>query len=185
MSRRLSHWLVMLLACVVVVGVNVFTGEFGNETVRRVTIGQPGRIYDSTVTVNNWKIGQVLYTGDKFVGRSAVIWLVVNVTVATDGTKRSPHWKAGGVNGDRSYAPMTDIVVPEPGFLLNQDIVFELDPADLAGFTLTVLDRPPIYAFDPQIDVPLGISAQQAAEAVAANRYARVKTVVTRPEVIT
>ena len=67
----------------------------------------PGRLYNSTVTVNSWRIGQVLYNDDLFVGRSAVIFLAVNVTVATDGTERSASWEVGGTNGSRTFAPET------------------------------------------------------------------------------
>src|SRR4029079_2518014 len=96
MTRRATQWLVALAACVAMIALNALTGEFPHEAVRVVDVGRPGRLYDSTVTVNSWRIGQVLYNDDLFVGRSAVIFLAVNVTVATDGTERSTSWEVGG-----------------------------------------------------------------------------------------
>ncbi len=184
MTRRLDHWLIAVVACLAMVGLNAFTGDFPQEAVRRVEVGQAGRLYDSTVTVNSWTIGQVLYQDDLFVGRSAVVFLAVNVTVATDGQERNTSWKAGGSNGVRTFTPRDPVQVPQPGFRLTQDVVFELNPDDLAGFTATFLVRPPIYAFDPQVNVPLGITGEQAATAIEASRYDTVKAVTGRPEVI-
>ena len=184
MTRRATHWLVALAACVAMIALNAFTGEFPHEAVRVVDVGRPGRLYDSTVTVNSWRIGQVLYNDDLFVGRSAVIFLAVNVTVATDGTERSTSWEVGGTNGSRTFAPRDRVSVPQPGFRITQDVVFELSAHDLPGFTATFLDRPPIYAFDPQVDVPLGISEATANETFEASQYDTVKAVTGRPEVI-
>lgn len=184
MSRRVGNWLVALVACLAMIGLNAFTGEFPHASVRQVDVGQAGRLYDSTVTVNSWTIGQVLYSDETFVGRSAVIFLAVNVTVATDGRQASTSWEVGGVNGARTFAPRDPVSVPQPGFQVTQDVVFEISPDDLPGFTVTFLDRPPIYAFDPQVDVSLGITPGQAAEVVKTSGYDTVDAVTGRPEVI-
>ena len=104
MIRRFGHWLVALLACAAMIGLHAYTGEFGHVDARRATIGQTARLYASTVVVNGWSIGQVLYSDDAFVGRTGVIYLAVNVTVATDGSERSTSWKVGGESNGRTFA---------------------------------------------------------------------------------
>lgn len=183
--RRLGHWLVAVLACLAMIGLHTFTGEAPTTDVRAVDVGKPGRLYDSTVTVNSWTIGQVLYTDDVFVGRSGVVYLAVNVTVATQGPRNNASWKVGGTANGRTFAAEGgDLTVPQPGFRVTHDVVFELDPSDLAGFTVTFLDRAPIFAFDPQVNVNLGITGQRADEAISRSRYGTVKAVTGKPEVI-
>ena len=116
MIRRFGHWLVALLACAAMIGLHAYTGEFGHVDARRATIGQTARLYASTVVVNGWSIGQVLYSDDAFVGRTGVIYLAVNVTVATDGSERSTSWKVGGESNGRTFAVDDPLFVPEPGF---------------------------------------------------------------------
>ena len=184
MRRRIAPWLLALVACLAMVGLHAYTGERPQEAVRSVPVGQPGRLYDTAVTVNSWRIGQVLYSDERFIGRSGVVFLAVNVTLATDGPQRRVTWQVGGEVGDRTFAPRERLSIPEPGFTITQDVVFELDPDDLAGFTITFLDRAPIYAYDPQVDVPLDISPERAAEVVAASQYDTVRAVTGRAEVI-
>lgn len=186
MRRRLARvgpWLVALVVCLAVIGLHAYTGDRPQEAVRRVAVGQAGRLYDTTVTVNSWRIGQVLYSDDSFVGRSGVIFLAVNVTLVTDGAQRRPSWQVGGEVGERTFGARDRLSIPEPGFSITQDVVFELSPQDLAGFTVTFLDRGPIYAYDPQVNVSLDISAERSDEVVAASQYDTVHAVTSRPEV--
>ena len=182
--RRLSHWLIAVLACLAMIGLHTVSGEAPDADVRTVDVGRAGRLYNSTVTVNGWTIGQVLYTGDVFVGRSSVLYLAVNVTVTTEGPRNSASWQVGGTANGRRFATEGPIVVPQPGFRITQDVVFELSPDDLAGFTVTFLDRAPIYAYDPQLNVNLGVTRQRTDQAVAACRYATGTAATGKPEVI-
>ncbi len=183
MNRRWANGLVAVLACLAAIGLHAYTGDEPQERITRVAVGKPGRLYDSTVTVNSSTIGQTLYTDDVLVGRSGVIFLAVNVTVATDGLRRSNDWTVGGAANGRTFAARDPITVPEPGFRITQDVVFELSPDDLAGFALTVLARAPIYAYDPQLEIDLGVTAGAAAELVEKRRDATVRTTRGRPEV--
>lgn len=183
MSRRWANGVVAVLACLAMIGLHAYTGEEPHERITRVAAGKPGRLYDSTITVNSSAIGQVLYGDDVFMGRSAVIFLAVNVTVVTDGLRRSTDWTVGGAANGRTFAALDPLTVPEPGFRITQDLVFELSPDDLAGFSLTVLSRAPIYAYDPQLEIDLGITPDAAADLVEKQRYATVRTARGRPEV--
>lgn len=183
MMRRGGAWLIAVLACLAMVGLHAYTGDAPHESVRRVELGQPGRLYDTTVAVNSWRIGQVLYTDDRFVGRTGVTFLAVNVTLVTDGAQRRPTWQVGGEAGGRTFAARGPLAVPEPGFRITQDVVFELSPDDLAGFSVTFLDQGVIYAYDPRIDVSLGITAERASEVGRAARYDTVRAVTGRAEV--
>ncbi|MFT4295272.1 MAG: hypothetical protein QM582_07655 [Micropruina sp.] len=183
MSRRWTHGLVAVLACLAMVLLHGFTGEFPHEQVTRTDLGKPGRLHDSTVTVNSSTIGQLLYEDSVFVGRSPVVFLAVNVTIATDGRQKSSSWQVSGAANQRSFAARQPLWLPEPGFRITQDVVFELSPDDLAGFTVRFLDRAPIYAYDPAIEVDLGISAADAAALLEQNRYATVRASRGRAEV--
>lgn len=183
MNRRWANGLVAVLACLAMIGLHASTGDEPHERITRVAVGQPGRLDDSTITVNSSTTGQVLYADDVFQGRSGVIFLAVNVTVATDGLRRSTDWTVGGAANGRTFASLDPITVPEPGFRITQDLVFELSPDDLAGFRLTVLSRAPIYAYDPQLEIDLGIGPDAAAELVEKQRYATVRTTRGRTEV--
>ena len=175
MSRRVAHALVAVLACLAMVTLHGYTGEFPREQVTRVAVGKPGRLYDSTVTVNSSSIGQVLYEDAVFVGRTPVLFLAVNITVTTDGARKSSSWQVGGAANGRTFAARQPPSVPEPGFRISQDVVFEISPDDLAGFTVTFLDRAPIYAYDPAIEVDLGITAQGLPALLAKDRYGTVQ----------
>lgn len=175
MRKRLMAWLLALLACVTMVGLRGYTGEFERVSVTRVPLGKPGRLYGTVVTVNSSAIGQVLYRDGVLVGRSGVIYLAVNVTLVTDGPERSVGWKVGGTSNGRTFRPLDQLLVPQPGFRRVQDVVFEMDPGDLAGFTVTFLDRAPIYAFDPQLDVDLQITAETASELLDRHRYSTLQ----------
>lgn len=177
MSGRGAHWLLAVASCVAMIALHAGAGEFPTTNVRRVELGQPGRLYGSTVTVQSSAIGQVLYEGEVFQGRSAVVFLAVRVDVATDGERQGTLWTVGGRAGGRTFAPRGMVFVPDPGFRIVQDVVFELDPGDLAGFTVTFLDRAPIYAHDPQLEVDLGITPDGARELVERDRYAAVRAI--------
>ncbi len=183
MNRRWAGGLIAVLACLAMIGLHTWLGETPREHTTRVALGKPGRLYDSTITVNSSTIGQALYSDNLFVGRSGVIFLAVNVTIATDGTRRSLDWTVGGESNGRSFAARDPITVPEPGFRITQDVVFEISPDDLAGFTLTVLDRGPIYAYDPQLEIDLGVTPDAAAQSLEKDRYAVVRTTRGRVEV--
>lgn len=181
--RRWSHALVAVLACLAMIGLHASAGAPPDEHVIRVALGKPGRLYDSTVTVNSTTIGQVLYADTVFVGRTPVIFLAVNITIVTDGRRRSPNWQVGGTANGRTFAARDPLAVPEPGFRITQDVVFEIGPDDLAGFTVTFLDRAPIYAYDPQLSIDLGIAPDAAAERLERDRYATVEAIRGRTEV--
>jgi hypothetical protein len=182
--RRFGPWLIALIACAAMIGLHAYTGEAGHVAVRPAAVGQSARLYGSTVVVNGWSIGQVLYSDDVFVGRTGVIYLAVNITVATDGAERSTSWAVGGESNGRTFAVDDPASVPEPGFRRTQDVVFELNPDNLAGFTVTFLDQAPIYAYDPQVNVNLGITPQAAADALDRARYDTVHATSGTPEVI-
>lgn len=176
MRGRATQWLLAVVACLAMIGLHAFTGEFPQESVRQVQLGQAARLYGSTITANSWTIGQVLYEDDRFVGRSGVMFLAVNVTVATDSPQElRSEWQVGGTANGHTLAARADLRPPQPGFTRTQDVVFELNPEDLAGFTLTVLDRAPIFAFEPQLNIDLGITAQHAADELDRARYATVR----------
>lgn len=183
MSRRWANGLVAVLACLAMIGLHAYTGDEPHERITWVAVGKPGRLYDSTITVNSSTIGQELYVDSVSRGRSGVIFLAVNVTVATDGLQRSTDWTVGGAANGRTFAALDRITVPEPGFRITQDVVFELSPDDLAGFSLTVLARAPIYAYDPQLDIDLGITPDAAAALVEKQRAATVRATRGRVEV--
>lgn len=176
MRARLLPGLLALLVCVAMVGLHAYTGEFERVSVTRVQLGKPGRLYDTTVTVNSSAIGQVLYQNTSFQGRSGALYLAVNVTLVTDGLEQSHNWKVGGVSNGRTFRPLDPLFVPQPGFTRTQDIVFELSPDDLAGFTVTFLNRAPIYAFDPQLNVDLEITPATASEWLERDRYGTLET---------
>ncbi|MEZ5200797.1 MAG: hypothetical protein R2742_05565 [Micropruina glycogenica] len=169
MIRRFGHWLVALLACAAMIGLHAYTG--GVRPRRRTACHDPGqtaRLYASTVVVNGWSIGQVLYSDDAFVGRTGVIYLVVNVTVATDGSERSTSWKVGGESNGRTFA------VDDPLFVRNR--VFSAGrtwcskpapttwPASRSRFSTRLRSMPTTL----QVNVDLGITAQDAARAFLA-----------------
>lgn len=184
MTARLRRWLVAIVACAAMVGLHAYSGEFPNEHVSRASLGTPAALYDATVTVNSYAIGQVLYNDTLFQGRSGVIYLAVNITIANPRGERSVNWQVGGEANGRTFAANDLLDMPQPGFRITQDVVFELDPADLAGFTVSFLHRATIYAYDPKIVVDLGITAERADKLLAADRYATVTTVKATPEVI-
>lgn len=184
MTVRWTRWLVAVLACAAMIGLHAYSGDFPREQVTRVALGKPGRLYDATVTVNSSTVGQVLYSDQVFVGRTPVIFLSVNVTIVADGRHKQVDWKVGGVSNGRTFAALDPLFTPAPGFRITQDVVFELSPDDLAGFTVTFLSRAPIYAYDPQLEIDLGLTASGAAELVEKNRYAVVRSTRGRAEVI-
>ena len=183
MSRRWANGLVAVLACLAMIGLHAYTGETPDAHTTRVALGKPGRLYDSTATVNSWSIGQSLYHDGVFAGRTGAIFLAVNLTVVNRGAQRGTGWQVGGTANGRSFAAGDPLTMPEPGFRITQAVVFELSPDDLAGFTLTILDRAPIYAYDPRLEIDLGISASAAAERLERDRYAAVETSRGRTEV--
>ncbi len=183
MSRRWSHGLVAVLACLAMIGLHAYTGETPHQQTTRIALGQQGRLYGSTIMVNSSTIGQVLYADDAFLGRTGVTFLAVNVTIATDGTQRSTNWTVSGTANGRTFAARDPVTLPEPGFRITQDLVFELSGDDLAGFAVIVLDRAPIYAFDPQLALDLGISSDVAAEWLEQKQYATLHTTRGRVEV--
>lgn len=185
MRTRLGEWVVAVLVALALVALHGFTGDPSHRTVRHLDVGQTGRLYGSTVTVHSWSIGQVLYRDDSFVGRTGVMFLAVNLTVATDKPQEpSSDWQLGAEANGRTFASTDELSPPQPGFQRTQDVVFELNPDDLAGISLTVLDRAPIYAFDPQLTVDLGITEQRAADELSRARYATVKASTGTDQVI-
>ena len=61
-------------------------------------------------------------------------------------------------------------VVAAPGFQTTADVVFEVDPARLADLTIEIWDAEIIRGYHQRVQVPLGITADNAAVLVAQGR---------------
>ena len=55
--------LVGLVCCLLMMGLHIGTGEFPHTRPVNGEVGTPGRLYESTVTVNSFTTGQDLYEG--------------------------------------------------------------------------------------------------------------------------
>jgi hypothetical protein len=183
-GRGLRDWTVAALACLLMVTLHAWTPERPEATGTRVRIGQVSGIYGSTMVVNSFTIGQVLYLDDRFQSRTGVLYLAINVTIASPKGGASILWDVSGRSGTRTFATGTQVRVPQPGFTKTMDVIFELDGADLPGFQLVVLDRELIYAHDRQVTVDLDLDARKAADLVARDRFAVVKASDGTDEVI-
>lgn len=181
--RRWSEVLVAVIACLAMIWLHNAVGPTPDAHVTRLAVGQSGRLNGTSATVNSWTIGGELTENGVPAGASPVIFLAVNVTVAADGQRRGSGWQVGGESNGRTFAARDPLTMPEPGFRITQDVVFELSSDDLAGFVVTFLDRAPIYAYDPKLAIDLGITAATASARLERDGSATIRATRGRAEV--
>ncbi len=174
MNRMLS-WLIAL-ACVgmVIIGYSAL-GEPSDLIQRRVAIQTTGAVDDSvSVRVNTVRVGQAYSIDDKLRLRTQALLLVVNTTIENH-RGRDGNFRVFGYANGRTFQQTHGVVtVPEPGYSATGDILFELDPADLAGFELGFSTRATFYALDTELIVDLGLDPAEADQLIAEHRFDRV-----------
>jgi hypothetical protein len=144
-----------------------------NRTVRQGTIGEPLRFGDSAVEVDRLKFARAYLSNEsdeKAVESSGVYAAVEYDTVR--GTEDVPNTQLELVtDAGTAYAPISDtygssLDFADPGFGVTGVVVFEVNPADLAGLTLKVRSSPLFTVLTQDLAFDLAVPDEAVAQRV-------------------
>lgn len=172
-SRLVRVVVAIALVALAAVGLRLSKGEEGGDyQVVRGRVGQPVAVTDGQVTVRDVRVGTALSRRDEVTAVTAGLFVVVRVEIAATGSVKVPLYDARVLVGDRSYESFGGYGTNQvpPGFATEQDLVFELDPAQLADLTLELRPGEVITAYPRRARIHLGITADNAEAWRAAGR---------------
>lgn len=141
------------------------------RVVVRGTIGEALEFNGSTVTVDRVKFARAYLTGDS--GEKPVETSGIYVAIEYDtvrGTKDVPSPTVKLItDGDTTYEAIGetwggDIDFADPGFGTKGAVVFEVNPADLAGLTLQIRTTPFFNVLSQDVAVDLAIPDEKIAQ---------------------
>lgn len=179
---------IIALACIVVAGIAVnVTNNISSDVVRTVGVNQRTRLDNAFVTVTGVRAGTAI-AGDAGDGyKSGGMILAVKLRVEAPGTK----YTVGGLGGailhasGRTYSVFgpNDSIVAEAGFASTGELLFEVDPHQIAGAYLEIYHAEFIYVTPEKVHVRLGITSRNAAQWVASAQGVtlNVKTATSEP----
>jgi len=177
-SRPRLLGLLAAILCVALAAALLRTSEAAlDHQVVRGRLEQPVRVGTGEVVVDQVRVADRLSGDSSVAGRTPGLFVVVRVDAAAPGTEEFRLDEARLLTrGDRIYAPYqaTFGLDAPPGFADRADLVFEVDPAGIAGLTLELWQSELVSGYQARVQVPLGITAANA----GAWRDAGVRTAV-------
>ncbi|MDX6262336.1 MAG: hypothetical protein QOH84_4024 [Kribbellaceae bacterium] len=149
---------------------HVYDNE-SNRTVEHGTIGVPLHYGQSTVKVDRLKFARAYLSSEsdeKAVETSGIYAVVEYDTVR--GTEEVPNTQLQlATDAGTAYAPISDtygssLDFAAPGFGVTGAVVFEVNPADLAGLTLKVRSSPLFTVLTQDLAVDLAVPDEEIAQ---------------------
>lgn len=139
--RPVGQAVTVLAVCIALALSSLAIRPDADEVVVTGAAGAPLQVMDTTVSVSQSRAGRVLVNSFGREDPTDLVFLVVPISVGSErGTTRFyPSLEAG----DRTYDPWDGFsgLYTEAGFATEYEVVFEVDPADLAA-DLTVVLKP-------------------------------------------
>lgn len=172
-SRLLRVLVAIALVSLAAVGLRLSEGdeERDFEVVRGV-LGETVTLNDGTVTASDVRVGTALSRDDKVYAETPGLFVVVRVESAATRPTTMKGLGSQVLTASRRYeefsAQRTSLLAP--GFRSGQDLVFEVDPADLADLALDLNPGQVLVAYPQHARIHLGITRENAEAWRAAGR---------------
>lgn len=162
-SRLVRVLVAIALVGLAAVGLRLSEGAQDFEVVRGV-LSAPVSLNDGTVTASEVRVGTALGREGEVYAETPGLFVVVRVEVAATGRRELPVYSARLFTGSRRYDAFDGARVGNvpPGFATASDLVFEVDPAQLADLTLELAPSQVLTAYAEHARIHLGITDENA-----------------------
>jgi hypothetical protein len=133
------------------------------EVVRGV-VGTPVTIEGGTVQARDVRVGTALRRDDQVYATTPGLFVVVRVEVSATGRDEVAGYQSELLTRSRRYAALNGSELGDvaPGFADAEDLVFEVDPAEIDDLTLDLDHREFITAYSERVRIHLGITGANA-----------------------
>ena len=131
-------------------------------------LGEPLAVETGEVTATAVRVGTGIEEFDGIGNQTAGSYVMVSVTFAATGSEELFFGKARLLSRDRQYDAYRTLnsggpLVP-PGFESTGDLIFEVDPADLADLVLELYSLEILSGYSERVRIHLGITPENAAQ---------------------
>ena len=163
-SRGVGVLAAIALVAASAVGLRLSDPERQEFQVIDGVVGQPIKVNDGEVTVNEIRVATALKKFGEVRDTTDGMFVVVKVTGAATGPKPLSLLAARLLSGDLRYEgySMNVGVTAEPGFQMTRDSVFEVDPAQIDDLTLEVGSNEILHGYQQRVRVKLGVTSGNA-----------------------
>jgi len=157
--------LLLMLGCVVLATVALKLSEADEDyEVVRGRVGTPVAVREGTVTVERVRVGTAIEQYGEVTPTSGM-FVQVEVTAAATGRRDLALDESQLLAGKRVYAAYRGTMVgADTGFTTRTAVTFEVDPRLVEDLTLQVWDSAILVGYHQRIRIPLGFTAENAAE---------------------
>ena len=126
-------------------------------------LGEPLAVEAGEVTATAVRVGTGIKEYDGIGNQTAGSYVMVSLTFAATGSEELFFGKARVLTRDRQYDAYRTLngggpLVP-PGFEATDDLIFEVDPADLADMVLELYSLEILSGYSERVRIHLGITA--------------------------
>lgn len=126
--------------------------------------GQTITVERAEVTVDEVQVGTRLVEDGEVQAETTGMFVVVTTTLAVPGPDRVSLNRAQLITADRTYDSWTytNTLSSDPGFQVQDQLVFEVDPAQIDDLTLEIWSSAVVYGFYARARIHLGITPDNA-----------------------
>lgn len=155
--------LVVALACLAFSAIGLAVNDppdFSYVDGRR---GEPVAIEGAELTVGDVQVGTRLLDDGAVEAETSGMFVVVDVSLAVPGPRRVTLNKSQLVTADRTYSQWSSTSPrAEPGFENQEQLVFEVDPAQIDDLSLEIWYAGLLYGYYERARIHLGITSANA-----------------------
>lgn len=128
--------------------------------------GQTVQLEQAELTVGDVQVGTTLVEDGRVVGQTSGMFVLVTATLAVPGPAKVILNRAQLITATRTYDSWTytNSLAADPGFQVQDQLVFEVDPAQLDDLTLEIWSSGLVYGFYARARIHLGITPDNAAQ---------------------
>jgi hypothetical protein len=162
-SRLVRVLVAIALVALAAVGLRLSEDNQDFEVVRGV-FGEPVAVNSGTITATAVRMGTELSRDDAVYANTPGLFVAIRVAVAVTGTEPIGSHNAVVLAGPRRYKEFegSAIIQVSSGFATEQEVVFEVDPAELADLTLELAPGGVLTAYPQHVRIHLGITEDNA-----------------------
>lgn len=126
--------------------------------------GQTITLERAEVTVGDVQVGSRLVEDGEVKAETTGMFVVVSTTLAVPGPDRVSLNRAQLITADRTYDSWsyTNTLAADPGFQVQDQLVFEVDPAQIDDLTMEIWSQSIVYGFYARARIHLGITPDNA-----------------------
>lgn len=162
-SRDKLTGIVAALACLAFSAIGLMVNDGGDYRYVDGVRDQPVSIERAELTAGDVHVGTRLVDDGEVEAETTGMFVSIRTTLAVPGTQRVLINRSQLITQDRTYnAWIGSTLAADPGFSQTQDLVFEVDPAQIDDLTLEIWYGGIVHGYYQRARIHLGITPDNA-----------------------